>query len=377
MKKILFNDIYNSFNYTKNLELLFSDYELFREKYFSGKCLHYLSNIFKQSELFLTHSATGALEMIASLIDIKPGDEVIMPSFTYVSTANAFVSKGATPIFVDIETESLNLDIDLIEQAITVKTKAIVAVHYAGNPCNLLKLKEICTLNNLYLIEDAAMAYGNYYQNLPLGSFGDFGVISFDITKQISAIQGGLLIVNNGAYKQRAQQIYHIGTNRTDFQSHKVPYYEWVDIGSKYQMNELNAMVLYEQLQNENTIISARKAMVKYYYKKLKPLADKNCFKLIGKNFIDNCLHEFYLILNNQNDRDLLCNFLSKYNIQSMFHYIPLHTSQMGKKIAKYHGGVNTENIAGQILRLPLNTKLNLDDIDFIVKKINDFFYGK
>ena len=270
MKKILFNNTRKSCNYTKNLELLFADYELIRKKHFSTLCLDKLKNIYPKSELFLTHSATGALEMIASLINIQSGDEIIMPSFTFVSTANAFVSKGGVPVFIDINPNTLNIDETLIEQAITPKTIAIIAMHYAGHSCNMTSLKNICEKYNLFLIEDAAVGFGSYHMEEPLGSIGDFGVISFDVTKHISAVQGGLLIVNNKNFEERAYTIYHIGTNRNAFQKGEIPYYEWVDIGSKYQMNELNAAYLYEQLCQSVEIFRLRQELSLIYYSKLK-----------------------------------------------------------------------------------------------------------
>lgn len=377
MKKILFNNINNSFNYTKNFELLFSDYELFRKKYYSNKCLDHLSNIYNSSELFLTHSATGALEMVASLIEIKNGDEVIMPSFTFVSTANAFVSKGAIPVFIDIEPKTLNVDCSLIEQAITPKTKAIIAVHYAGHACNMEVLKQICEKHQLYLIEDAAMAFGNSWQGKPLGSIGHFSVISFDITKQITAIQGGLLLVNDDQFKARASQIYHIGTNRTAFQKNNVPYYEWVDIGSKYQMNELNAAVLFEQLQKSSRILEHRNQLSKFYYTNLIGLQDAGFLRILPLELLDENVHEFYIILNSLTARDALSKFLNEWGIESLFHYIPLHNSRFGNKISRFVGGENTVKISQQILRLPLNNEMTEQDVIYVAQKISDFFYAQ
>ncbi|MBP9187510.1 MAG: dTDP-4-amino-4,6-dideoxygalactose transaminase [Bacteroidia bacterium] len=373
MGRILFNDVRKSDNYTKNIALLFSDYELFRKKHFSTLCINHLNKHFSDSKLFLTHSATGALEMIATLIDIKPGDEIIMPSFTYVSTANAFVSAGATPVFVDINSTTLNIDETLIEAAITPKTKAIIAMHYAGHACNLIALKDICKKHNLFLIEDAAMAYGNYYNNQPLGSIGDFGVISFDITKHISAIQGGLLLVNNDKYRARASNIYHIGTNREDFQQKKAEYYEWVDIGSKYQMNELNAAVLYDDLLNEAAVFEHRKNISNFYYELLNPLAKSGKIQLINEALIKNNIHEFYLIAQTKNERDNLAQYLAQENIEAYFHYMPLHTSQMGKQF-KYHGANNSHNISEEILRLPLHAAITIKDLEYIVAKIIQYY---
>lgn len=241
MRPIKFNSSCKSNSYTSHFELLNSDYTLFRDKHFSAKCLNWLENTYSSSHLLLTHSATGGLEIIAQLMNLKDGDEVIMPSFTFVSSANAFVGLGATPVFVDINKQTLNLDLDFVEEAITPRTKAIVAMHYIGHACELGRLRAICDNHNLFLIEDAATGFGGHYRGKPLGAIGDFGVISFDITKHISAVQGGLLLINNADFAKRANQIYHNGTNRVEFENGETSYYEWVGAGSKYQMNELNA----------------------------------------------------------------------------------------------------------------------------------------
>ena len=370
----MFNNIQQTYNFTRNLELLFSDYELIRKKHFSNLCLDKLKDIYSNSELFLTHSATGALEMIASLIDVQVGDEIIMPSFTFVSTANAFVSKGATPVFIDISPNTLNIDETLIEQAITPKTKAIIAMHYAGHPCEMNALKEICKKHQLYLIEDAAVGFGNNYKDQALGSIGDFGAISFDVTKHISAVQGGLLIVNNEKFIERAHNIYHIGTNRNAFQKGQTPYYEWVDIGSKYQINELNAAYLYDQLCQSNEIFRLRQVLSSKYYSKLKLLEEKNQLRLMSENLVASNIHEFYIILNSNEEREQLRAYLNQKNIEALFHYIPLHNTSMGLKNGRYVGAKFTEDISNRLLRLPLHTELSLNEIEYITSSIFNFF---
>lgn len=365
MKKILFNNISKSKNYLKHVEHLFSDYNLIRNKYYSNLCICELQSLFPESHLLLTHSATGGLEIIAHLLDIERGDEIIMPSFTFVSSANAFVSHGAKPVFVDIELETLNLDIDLVEKAITPKTKAVVAVHYAGHPCDMNKLREICNKHQIYLIEDAAMAFGNKFEGKQLGGIGDFGVISFDVTKQISAIQGGLLIVNNEKFKKRANNIYHIGTNRSDFTEGIVPYYEWVDVGSKYQMNELNAAILYEQIKDADQILEQRNKLSKLYYNELGLLEKKDTFRLLNQRSINDNYHEFYILLKNKAERDNFSSYLAENGIESMFHYIPLHNSKMGSSFSNIKIA-NTIKISDTLLRLPLHTEMNEEDVKYI-----------
>lgn len=377
MREILFNSLYNSPNYTKNIDLLFNDYELFRNKHFSNKCIEILKDTFNDAALFLTHSATGGLEIIATLLDIQPGDEIIVPSFTFVSSANAFVSRGAIPVFIDINPDTLNIDENLIEKAITTKTKAIVAMHYAGHACDLIKINAICKKHNIYLVEDAAMGFGAMYNNLPLGTWGDFSVISFDITKQINSIQGGLLIVNNKKFVQRVNNVYHLGTNRIEFQQNNVQYYEWVDIGSKYQMNELNAAILFEQLQNAASILLHRKKLSQHYYNRLVHLENTGKIKLVSKKMISNNIHEFYIILNSFEERETLRIFLSKNKVEALFHYIPLHLSFLGKKIGRYFGGKHTEQISRTILRLPLHSDITEDQVDYITSLIYTYFNDK
>lgn len=354
--------------------MLHSDYEMFRKKHFSSQCINILQRVYSQSEILLTHSATGALEVIALLLDLYPGDEIIMPSFTFVSTANAFVNKGATPVFVDIKTDTLNIDETVIEKAITPKTKAIIAMHYAGHPCNLDAIKLLCEKYNLYLIEDAAMAYGMFYKGLPLGSIGDFGVVSFDITKHITAIQGGMLLVNNPAFKNRAHQIYHIGTNRKAFDLGEVAHYEWVDYGSKYQMNELNAAILHQEISNAEVIFSHRKKLSSIYYSLLYTPKSALKYSMLNEAFLPTNIHEFYLVVESEVIRDELIWFLKNKQIEAHSHYQPLHLSPMGKSIGRYIGGNNTERIAKRIIRLPLNNRTTETEVIEVCKQIKLYY---
>lgn len=374
MKKIVFNNFNKSCNYTKNLEVLFSDYELFRKKHFSTRCLTQLEQIYTKSDLLLTHSATGALEIIAFLLDTKPGDEIIMPSFSFVSTAVAFVNRGAVPVFIDCHPSTLNIDETLLAQAITPKTKAIIAMHYGGQPCNLKEIKSICDKNNLVLIEDAAMGFGGTYEGEPLGSFGDLSVISFDITKHIQAVQGGLLVINTKKFTKRATSIYHIGTNRTEYQNGQVPYYEWVDYGSKFQMNELNAAILDTQLTTSELILKQRKALSIQYYNNLRPLEIATKLQLPPADTIANSFHEFYILLPSEQKRNALQQHLKDTNIEALFHYIPLHLSSMGQSKGRYIGGTTTEEISKRILRLPFHDALTEADVLRVTTCINDFF---
>ena len=354
--------------------MLHSDYDMFRKKHFSNQCINLLKKIYTKSEVLLTHSATGALEIIANLINIQPKDEIIMPSFTFVSTASAFVNKGATPVFIDIKNDTLNIDEELLEQAITPKTKAIVAMHYAGHPCNLSSIKHLCAKYNLYLIEDAAMAYGMFNEDKPLGTIGDFGVVSFDITKHVSAIQGGMLLINNKKFVKKAYQVYHIGTNRKAFESGEVDHYEWVDYGSKYQMNELNAAFLHHEIINADNIINHRKELSKLYYSQLIEPSKVYNFNMLNEQLLESNIHEFYLIVESNLVRNKLMQFLEGKNIEAHFHYQPLHLSQLGKKISKYIGSNNTERIAQTIIRLPLNNLTTEDEVKEVSKQVKAFY---
>jgi dTDP-4-amino-4,6-dideoxygalactose transaminase len=373
MKKIPFNS-FLKLNYAKSFDELFSDYDNFRNKTFSNRCLEILQPDFPESDLFLTHSATGALEMIALLIDIKPGDEIILPSFTFVSTANAFVSRGAVPVFVDIRKEDFNIDPTLVEKAITAKTKAIIAVHYAGNACQMDQLMEIATRHHLFLIEDAAMGFGCKLNGKSLGSIGHFGVISFDITKQITSVQGGLCIINDDKFKKRASNLYHIGTNRIDFQNGNTPYYEWVDVGSKFQMNELGAVVLYEQLSKKYFILNARIQISKWYDEAFQAFLNLKKTSITVLNTHGEA-HEYYIILKSKHERDLLISYLIEHLIESMFHYIPLHNSQYIKMNGSKSVLKISNQVSSRLIRLPFHLDLNKNDIEHIVKTIRSYFY--
>jgi len=370
-KEIKFNSFYSSNNYTKNLEKLFADYDLFRQKYFSNQCINILQKTYLDSDLLLTHSATGALEMIALALDIKEGDEIILPSYTFVSTANPFALRGAKLVFVDIELDTFGIDPNIVKKAITPKTKAIVAMHYAGHACKIDELKKIADENNLILIEDAATAFGAKHKGKPLGTFGDFGVISFDVTKHISATQGGLLVVNNKKYTKKLSEIYHLGTNRTDFEEGNVPYYEWTSVGSKYQMPETNAAILIEQLKEQKLILSKLLSISKEYYTQLNELEE---IELIDKQNLEDNFHEFYIICNNLEHRKKISKYLSNNGIDALFHYVPLHESLFGIKCGKFIGGSNTITISEKLLRLPLHFSITPSDINYICSTIKLFF---
>jgi dTDP-4-amino-4,6-dideoxygalactose transaminase len=313
--------------------------------------------------------------MSAILIGIKPGDEVIMPSFTFVSTANAFVLHGAKIIFVDIRPDTMNIDENKIEAAITDKTIAIVPVHYGGVSCEMDTIMAIAAKYNLIVVEDAAQGFGSKYKGNPLGGIGQLGTISFHETKNIHCGEGGAIAINEKKYIERAEIIREKGTNRNKFLRGQIDKYSWVDIGSSYLPSELNAAFLFAQLGEFEKAINHRLIIWKLYYDGLNSLVDKG---LIEVPFIPNgCLHNghmFYIKVKDINQRQNLISFLNEKSIQTVFHYIPLHSSTEGLKVGVFHGKDEfTTKESERILRLPMHSKLNFDDIHYIISCINKF----
>jgi dTDP-4-amino-4,6-dideoxygalactose transaminase len=303
------------------------------------------------------------------VLDLKPGDEIVLPSYTFVSTANAFVSYGAKPVFVDSSPSDFNLDVSQVEASLTPQTRAVIITHYGGHPGSLSELKAICEKRKILLVEDAAMAYGNYCGDKPCGSIGDFGVISFDITKHITAIQGGLLLVNNFDFAARLENIYHNGTNRTQFQNQEIPYYEWVDKGSKYQMNEMNSVVLYDNLRNEKEILAKRLELSSLYFKQLQEFGSRIWpAEKIGSNF-----HLFYFQTAGKQEREALQKYLEKVGVEAFIHYVPLHISAMGRRF--FSGKLaQAEHISDSILRLPFHQGIRAEDCLEISNAIKAFY---
>jgi dTDP-4-amino-4,6-dideoxygalactose transaminase len=343
--------------------------------YFSKKCSKWLIKNLKTKEALLVHSCTAALEMCALLLKIKQGDEIIMPSYTFVSTANAFVLRGGIPVFVDIDSKTLNIDPSKIEKAITKKTRAIVAVHYAGVSCDMDPILKIAKKYKLYVIEDAAQAILSSYKGRPLGSIGDLATLSFHDSKNIHCGEGGALLINNKKFIKRAKIIRDKGTNRDDFNNNIVKKYTWVDLGSSYGLSEINAAFLYGQLKQAKKIITKRLAIFNYYHKLLENLEIK---KLIKRPTIPTYAkvngHMYYILVKN-NKRDKLIKHLQQKKINTVFHYIPLHSSRFGKLKATTKLTIhNTNRIANTLLRLPMHLKLNKKSIIKCTNEISNFF---
>jgi dTDP-4-amino-4,6-dideoxygalactose transaminase len=323
---------------------------------FTKKCSEYLEETTGSNKALLTHSCTAALEMSAHLMDLNPGDEVIMPSYTFVSTANAFALRGAIPVFIDIREDTLNIDEKLVEQAITPKTKAIVVVHYAGVGCEMDPILDIAQRHNLFVVEDAAQGILASYKGKPLGSMGDFGCLSFHETKNIHCGEGGALLINNEKYVERAEIIREKGTNRSKFFRGQVDKYRWVDIGSSYLPGELTAAFLSAQLEEAQSITKNRLKVWEKYHEVFEDLKARGKVRrpIIPKECQHNG-HIYYLILDSKYDRDKILKKLRDSCIYAVFHYQPLHSSPAGKKYGRHSSPLPvTDAISERIIRLPM-----------------------
>lgn len=346
--------------------------------HFTGLCQSWFESTLDSPKALLTHSCTAALEMAAILCDIGPGDEVVMPSFTFVSTANAFVLRGGVPVFVDIRPDTLNIDEQKIERAITGKTKAIVPVHYAGGPCAMDKILQIAKTHNLWVIEDAAHALLSKYKDRYLGTIGHMGVLSFHETKNIISGVGGALLINNENFLKRAEVIWEKGTNRQQFFRGEVEKYTWVDVGSSFLPGEITAAFLYAQLQMAKTIIDARKRVFQLYYKFLEPVLSRKCIRLPlplieEKNEANG--HLFYIITNSHQERTRLIQHLKADGISAVFHYVPLHSSPAGKKYGRTSGDLKvTDELSEKILRLPLFYEIEEEQVRRVADSIINFY---
>jgi dTDP-4-amino-4,6-dideoxygalactose transaminase len=341
---------------------------------FTRKCQAWLEANVRCQKALLTHSCTAALEMAAILTDIKPGDEVIMPSYTFVSTANAFVLRGGIPVFVDIRPDTMNIDETRIESAITPKTRAIVPVHYAGVPCEMDAIMDIAQRHNLLVIEDAAQGILSTYKGRQLGSIGHLAAMSFHETKNIISGEGGALLINDPRFAERAEIIWEKGTNRTKFFRGQVNKYTWVDIGSSYLPGELIAAFLWAQLESAEDIIGKRIKLWNAYHEMLGPLEVQG--KAVQPVIPADCghnAHMYYLLLPNPAIRADLIACLKKKDILAVFHYVPLHSSPAGTKYGRAHGDlVNTQMASERLLRLPLWVDMETDTVRLVANVVID-----
>jgi dTDP-4-amino-4,6-dideoxygalactose transaminase len=313
--------------------------------------------------------------MAAILVDIQPGDEVIMPSYTFVSTANAFILRGAKIVFADSQEEHPNVSVIEVGRLIARRTKAIVVVHYAGVACDMDAIMEIAASRGIFVIEDAAQAIDSYYNGKPLGSIGHLGAFSFHETKNIISGEGGMLLVNDDRFLSRSEIIWEKGTNRAAFSRREVSRYSWIDVGSSYLPSELTAAFLLAQLERLENIQKKRKEHWEYYFHKLQRLQQEGKIMLPElPAFATNNAHIFYLITRDLKERDQLLRHLKYYGIQAIFHYVPLHESPFYKSHEDIVNLPNSTRYGETLVRLPLFFELTHDQIDFIVKKIFEFF---
>lgn len=343
---------------------------------FTAKCTAWFQEHLS-TKCLLTTSCTTALEMAAILTDIQAGDEVIMPSYTFVSTADAFVLRGAYVKFIDIRKDTLNMDETLIERAITPRTKAIVPVHYAGVGCEMDTIMDIAKKHNLYVVEDAAQGMMATYKGRALGTIGDFGAYSFHETKNYTMGEGGLCLINNEAHMKRAEIIREKGTNRAQFFRGEVDKYSWVDVGSSYLPSEMNAAYLYAQLEIADEINHKRLALWKQYQNGLSELADKEYLELpyIPPECEHNA-HMFYIKVRDLEERTHLLTYLKNSGIGAVFHYVPLHSSIAGRKYGEFVGeDIYTTAESDRLIRLPMFYGLEAEQVEYVMERIREYYY--
>ena len=343
---------------------------------FTKRCNQWMENRFHAKKVLLTTSGSTALDMAALMCGIKPGDEVILPSFTFSSTANAFVLAGARLVFVDIRPDTMNIDEKLIEAAITEKTKVIVPVHYAGVACEMDTIMDIAKRHGLLVVEDAAQGVMSTYKGKALGTIGDFGCYSFHETKNYSMGEGGALVINNEAFIEKAEILREKGTNRSKFFRGQVDKYTWVDFGDSYLPSEINAAYLWPQLEMADEINENRLASWNRYYEALEPLAEEG---LVEIPYIpDECVHNahmFYLKLENVQQRTAFISYLKDNGVNSVFHYVPLHSAPAGLKFGRFFKeDIYTTKESDRLVRLPMYYGLTSADVEKVVDVVKSFF---
>lgn len=343
---------------------------------FTKKCHKWIEEYTGTEKALLTTSCTHALEMAAILCDIEEGDEVIMPSYTFVSTADAFVGRGAKVVFVDVRPDTMNIDENLIEAAITEKTRAIVPVHYAGVSCEMDKINEIAKKYNLKVVEDAAQGVTSTYKGKQLGTLSDFGCYSFHETKNFSMGEGGALLISNGELTETAEIIREKGTNRSKFFRGQIDKYTWVDFGSSYLPSDMNAAYLWAQLEQIDKICDSRLSIWNRYYKNLKHLAEEENIELpFIPEHCEHNAHMFYFKAKDLEERTKLISFLKQNDIQAVFHYIPLHSAPAGQKYGRFHGEDKYTTVESErLIRLPLYYGLSDNEVEYICEKVKEFY---
>jgi dTDP-4-amino-4,6-dideoxygalactose transaminase len=342
---------------------------------YTRRCQEFFEKKFGFNKVYLTTSCTDALEMAAILCDIRPGDEVIMPSYTFVSSANAFMLRGAVIRFADTYNDYPNIDPESVRQLITAKTKAVLVVHYAGVACEMDAIMDIARQNNLLVVEDAAHAIDSYYNEKPLGSIGHFGAFSFHETKNIISGEGGMLCVNDNRFVNRAEIIWEKGTDRAAFSRGEVNKYGWKDIGSSFLPSEIMAAMLYSQLEQFDDIQFKRKAVWQQYKSLLQPLEEAGRVTLpqIHEHATING-NMFFIITKNPEERSVLLDYLRKSGIYAVFHYLPLHSSDFFQDKHDGRALPNTDRFSECIIRLPFYNEMKEEEIDFVTESVQRFY---
>ncbi len=344
--------------------------------FFTKKCQQWLEEQTGASKALLTHSGTAALEMTAILSGLEPGDEVIMPSYTFVSTANAFVMRGAVPVFVDVREDTLNIDETKIEAAITAKTRVIVVVHYGGVACEMDAIMQIAKDYDLLVIEDAAHGVKAAYKEKPLGGIGHFGIFSFHETKNLSCGEGGALLINDPRYAERAEIIWEKGTNRSQFFRGQVDKYTWMDLGSSFLPSELQAAFLWAQMEQADQIIQGRLDTWHQYQESLKDLEARGYLRRpVTPEGCAHNAHLYYLLVSDPEIRAQLLKYLNVRNVNAVFHYVPLHLAPAGVEYGRTGGELTvTESISERIIRLPLWNGLTPAAVQRVVQEVRNYF---
>lgn len=363
-------------NEMKYIQEAIQNHKICGDGEFTKKCNEKLEEMTGAAKALLTTSCTHATEMAALLTEIQEGDEVIMPSYTFVSTADAFVLRGAKVVFVDIRPDTMNIDETLIEQAVTERTKAIVPVHYAGVGCEMDAIMEIARKHHLVVIEDAAQGVMSAYKGKPLGSIGDYGCFSFHETKNLSMGEGGAILINDPNKIEDAEIIREKGTNRSKFFRGQIDKYTWVNYGSSYLPSDMNAAFLWGQLLEADTVYRNRMESWDHYYASLQDLADSGRIELpfIPQDCVHNA-HMFYIKTKDLAERTELIKYLKQNDILAVFHYIPLHSAPAGQKYGRFSGEDRyTTKESERILRLPLYYGLESDQVEYICEKVKEFY---
>ena len=344
---------------------------------FTQKCSAWIEEKTGAAKCLLTPSCTQANELAALLIDIKEGDEVILPSYTFVSTADSFVLRGAKAVFVDIRPDTMNIDETLIEQAITERTRAILPVHYAGVACEMDAIMEIARRHHLFVVEDAAQGIAATYKGKALGAIGDFGCYSFHETKNVSMGEGGALLIQDEKYISEAEIIREKGTNRSQYYRGQIDKYRWMNYGSSYLPSDMNAAYLWAQIEQIDVITQKRLALWRQYDALLRPLQERGLLAL--PTVPEGCVHNghmYYIKTKDMEERTQLITFLKENGIMAVFHYVPLHSAPAGLKFGRFSGkDVYTTRESERLLRLPMYYALTSGEVDYIVSKVKEFYH--